>query len=61
MVKCTQARDVGPQDITACGEFVAVLNPHADYERLAQLKPRFAEFMQCTPLMAVFWATHAQF
>ena len=47
------AQSEGPQGITVRGEPVAVLVSRADYARLAQPKPRFAEFMQRSPMVGV--------
>ena len=48
-----RAQSEGPQGITVRGEPVAVLVSRADYARLAQPKPRFAEFMQRSPMVGV--------
>ena len=58
MVK--RAQSEGPQGITVRGELVAVLVSRADYERLAQPKPRFVEFMQRSPLTGVELDTSRQ-
>ena len=55
-----RAQSEGPQDITVRGELVAVLVSHADYERLAQPKPRFVELMQRSPLTGVELDTSRQ-
>ncbi|MBC7610360.1 MAG: type II toxin-antitoxin system Phd/YefM family antitoxin [Polaromonas sp.] len=55
-----RAQSEGPQGITVRGESVAVLVSRADYARLAQPKPRFAEFMQRSPLVGVDLDTSRQ-
>lgn len=55
-----RAQSEGPQGITVRGELVAVLVSRADYERLAQPKPRFVEFMQRSPLTGVELDTSRQ-
>ena len=56
----TRAQSEGPQGITVYGELVAVLVSRADYARLAQPKPRFAEFMQRSPMVGVELDTSRQ-
>ena len=55
-----RAQSEGPQGITVRGEPVAVLVSRADYARLAQPKPRFAEFMQRSPMVGIDLDTSRQ-
>ena len=55
-----RAQSEGPQGITVRGEPVAVLVSRADYARLTQPKPRFAEFMQRSPMVGIDLDTSRQ-